>query len=324
MNLQQIREQFSAFQNSRILLTAFELEVFSVLDNKTLTSSQIAEMIQCDPKASDRLLNALTVIGFVIKQDHTFRNTEFSMKYLSKQSPDYMSGMFHINHLWNTWSNLTEAVKTGTAVIQTEVDAREDIWVKDFIEAMHDRAKSQADSSVARIDLEHVDKVMDIGGGSGAFSMAFVKKKNTLKATIFDLHNVTPLTNTYIRNEGLEGKIDTINGNYLIDDIPTGYDLMFLSAVIHSNSYEENEELVRKCVASLNTGGQLIIQDLIMHEARLFPPRGAIFALNMLVGTGSGDTFTESEVRLWMSNAGLKNITKVNLPFDSAQMIGWK
>lgn len=118
--------------------------------------------------------------------------------------------------------------------------------------------------------------------------------------------------------------IDTISGDYKRDDFGRGYDLVFLSAIIHSNSYQENKELIKKCVHSLNPGGQLIVQDFIMDESRTIPGFGAIFALNMLVNTQAGDTYTESEVRAWMENAGLKDIERNDTGSVTSLIMGRK
>lgn len=324
MNPQQIKEQFSAFQSSRILLTAFELDIFSVLDKAALSSIQVSETIQTDARATDRLLNALCVLGYLKKHSDKFSNPDFVSTFLVKGKPQFISGIYHSNHMWDTWTNMTEAVKKGEPAFEASINNRGDEWLNAFIEAMHNRAKNQADPSIAPIDLNNVNKILDIGGGSAAFSMAFIRKKDTIKATVFDLPNVTPITRSYIEKEGFSGKIETYDGDYNTDDIPSGYDLIYMSAIIHANSFEENKKLVRKCAQSLNSGGQLVIQDFIMSDDRLQPERGTIFALNMLTGTKGGDTYTENEIRNWMKEAGLTNIIRDKLSFGSDQLIGKK
>ncbi len=103
----------------------------------------------------------------------------------------------------------------------------------------------------------------------------------------------------------LSERIDYVAGDYTRDPLPSGYDLVFLSAIIHSNPPDENRKLIRKCAGALNPGGAVVVQDFIMDESRTEPPGGAFFALNMLVNTAAGDTYTESEVREWMKDAGL-------------------
>lgn len=324
MNTKQIKEQFTAFQRSRILLTAFELKIFTILGTGAETSDDVAAKICADPRATDRILNSLCAIGFVLKENGKFSNTDFSEKYLVEGKPEFISGLKHTVHLWDSWSGLTESIKKGGAVHRSGVVDRGDEWVEAFIEAMNNRAVETAGPSVERIDLSNVNRVLDIGGGSAIFSKAFVRAKKGLTATVFDLPNVVRITSKYIEKEGFSGQIDVHAGDYANDELPSGYDLVFLSAIVHSNSYNENEKLIKKCAEALNPDGQVVVQDYIMDEDRTKPERGAIFALNMITGTLKGDTYTESEIAKWMKNAGLSNIKKIKLPFGTDQMIGIK
>lgn len=165
---------------------------------------------------------------------------------------------------------------------------------------------------------------MDVGGGSGAFSMAFVRAGDDLKATVFDLPNVVPLTKEYIDREGLAEDIKTVSGDYHKDEFGSGYDLAFLSAIIHANSFEQNLSLIQKVSRALNPGGQIVISDFIMDDNRYQPAFGAYFALNMLVGTQGGDTYTESEIKGWMENAGIAFTERKDLRRGTGLMIGRK
>jgi SAM-dependent methyltransferase len=145
-----------------------------------------------------------------------------------------------------------------------------------------------------------------------------------IEATVFDLPNVVPITKKFIDKEGFTGKIKTQAGDYTKDELPTGFDLVFLSAIIHSNPAEINQKLIRKCFKALNTNGKIIIQDWIMNNDRTQPTSGAIFAINMLVGTESGDCFTEAEVVDMLNNAGFKNISRFEFESGASQMTGQK
>ena len=200
--------------------------------------------------------------------------------------PDYMAGLMHSVHLWRTWSTLTDAVRAGTTVVQREaMNERGVNWLEAFIAAMHMRAYKQAPALVKLLDLRGVRRVLDVGGGSGAYSMAFVHARKGIHATVFDLPNVVPLTGHYIDSEKLADKISTVAGDYEADTLGTGFDLVFLSAIIHINSIESNKRLVKKAYDALNPNGQLVIQDHVMNDDRTAPLPGALFALNMLVGT---------------------------------------
>lgn len=324
MNPMEIRQQFAAFQRSRILLTAFELKLFTLLDRGPQTSETAAAVLQTDQRATDRLLNALCAIGFTEKKDGQFSNPEFVSKHLVKGKPGYISGLAHTADLWETWSDMTAVIRSGRPVIATTIDNRGEQWLEDFIEAMHNRAQFQVEPSLTPLDLANVESVLDVGGGSAAFAMGFVRARKGLKATVFDLPNVVPITRRYIEAEDMADDVDVRTGDYNTDELPVGYDLVFLSAIIHANDFAQNEALITKCANSLNPGGQLAVQDFIMDDDRIRPEHGAIFALNMLTGTENGDTYTESEIRGWMEAAGLKNVQRFDLPFGTGQIVGMK
>ena len=136
--------------------------------------------------------------------------------------------------------------------------------------------------------------------------------------------HVIPLTKSYVEREGLSSRFSFIEGNYLSDDFGKGYDLILLSAIIHINNYDQNKKLIHKCANSLNNNGQVIISDFIMNEDRVTPYHGAMFSLNMLVGTQCGDTYTEAEMTEWMTSAGLSNVERKNTSFGSDLIIGTK
>ena len=319
-----ILEMANAFQRSRVLLTAYEIGLFTVVNDEWKTSEEVAEALESEPRATDRLMNALTALGLLEKRDGHFTNSPVAAAYLVKGRPDYMAGLAHTAHLWQTWSGLTTAVRRGTSTVGDEVNERGDDWLRAFIGAMHWRARQMADPIVRLLDLSGVSRVLDVGGGSGAFSMAFVRAGAGIHAVVFDLANVVPLTKNYVESAGYEAQVSIVVGDYRRDQLPDGFDLVFLSAIVHANSFEENRHLLRKCASALEPGGQVVVLDQIMNEDRTAPLPAAMFALNMLVGTGAGDTYTEPEVRGWMEEAGLGNITRKDTAFNNTMIIGRK
>ena len=292
--------------------------------NQVQLAKQIANNLHLDAHACERLLNALVSIGFLTKKNHLFFNTPDSYAYLSKNSSEYLGGLMHTNHLWNTWSNLTKVIKTGISANPTEINERGEEWLFSFINAMHDRARKQSPQQLQNIDLSGIKSVLDIGGGSGAYSMEFITKKPEIEATVFDLPNVLPITKKFIDKEGFSNKIKMYTGDYTTDNLPVGFDLVFLSAIIHSNSFDVNKNLIKKCFKSLNKNGKIVIQDWIMNNDRTQPVAGAIFAINMLVGTEAGDCFTEQEVSEMLDSAGFKNISRTEFKSGLSQMIAEK
>ncbi len=324
MNPNTIREFASSFQKSRILLSGFELDIFTNISETGSTNEHITNKLNLNTHACERLLNALVSLGFLTKQDNKYFNTEDSFTLLSKNSTEYLGGLMHSNHLWNTWSNLTQVVKTGKSAHPTEINERGEDWLFPFINAMHDRAMKQAPPQLATIDLTKINSIIDIGGGSGAYSMEFIKRQPQIEATVYDLPNVVPITQKFIDKEGYTGKIKTFTGDYTTEELPKGFDMAFLSAIIHSNSLVVNQDLIIKCFNALNKGGKIIIQDWIMNNNRTQPTSGAVFAINMLVGTEAGDCFTEKEVSDMLTNAGFANIQRKEFESGLSQITAWK
>ena len=316
-----IREMASAFQGSRVLLTAYELDLFTALGEESRSASEVARTLDVDERAVERLMNTLCTLELLEKKEGKFSNTPSSSQFLVKGKPGFMTGLMHTADMWNAWSTLTEAVRQGRSVTAGHINDRGEAWLSAFIAAMHARAVHQAPTVAALLDLSKVSRVLDIGGGSGVFSMAFVRDREGIEATIFDLPNVVPLTRDYIEQAGLEDRMGTATGDYNTDDLGSGFDLVFLSAIIHSNSPAENRALMQKCAAALNPQGQVVVQDFIMDDERTSPAFGALFALNMLVGTAAGDTYTETEVRMWMEEAGLSDIERRETDFGTTLII---
>lgn len=321
---EEIRALANSFQQSRILLTAIELGLFTILDKQMLPSKEVSKKINADERATDRLMNALVALGFLRKVHGKFFNAENASQYLVKDKPEFMGGLFHSLGLWNTWSSLTETVKAGTSAAEHKPSPGGVDWLESFIGAMHYRGVKEAKITALMLDLSASKKMLDVGGGSGAFAMEFVKKNPGMSAVVFDLPNVIPITRRYVEQEKMNDKISYLSGDYLLDDFGDGYDLIFLSAIVHINSFDENNLLIQKCYDSLNAGGQIVIKDWVMSEDRIEPADGAFFALNMLVGTERGDTYTEAEMISWFTNAGIKKIERKNTSFGSSLMIGYK
>jgi SAM-dependent methyltransferase len=303
-------ELATSFQRSRVLLTAFELDLFTVLNDQSLTSAEVAAAIDADPRAADRLMNALVALGLLRKSGDRFANLPITAQYLVRGRPGFMAGLGHTVNLWQSWSGLTEAVRRGGTPSRSPINDRGDDWLRPFIAAMHGRAASVAPEVVALSGLDKPSRVLDLGGGSGAFAMAFARAGHT--AVVYDLPNVVPLTRAYVGAESLSAAVEIVAGDYLRDPIGDGYDAVLLSSVIHSHPPEENRRLLAKATSALDPGGRIIVRDFLMDDGRDGPLQPALFALNMLVGTSGGDTYTEREVRGWLQEAGCREVTRAD------------
>ena len=189
---------------------------------------------------------------------------------------------------------------------------------------MHARGKELAPGLARAVGREGVQKVLDVGGGSGVFAMAFVQDNPQGRATVLDLEEVLALTREHVSRAGLEDRFQYLAGDYHTADLGQGYDLVLLSAIVHINSARENRDLIARIHQALAPGGRLAIRDFIMNNDRTGPLFGAVFALNMLVGTEKGDTYTEDEIRGWCLEAGFSRVERPTDFEDWGLMIAFK
>jgi ubiquinone/menaquinone biosynthesis C-methylase UbiE/predicted transcriptional regulator len=305
---EKVMAESRAFMSSRVILTATEIDFFTLLEKKPSTAKDLAERLGLDLKATTRLLDCLVVYGFLKKFEGRYLNTEKGA-VLSADHPETVRPMvLHMGHLWATWSQLTERVRKGRD-LQTKPGLKfDEKSMKAFIGAMHVGAKSLSSEIAEAYDSRPYHKLLDVGGASGTYSVAFLRKNPKMRAVIFDLKKVIPMAKERLQEEGLLDRIEFVAGDFYKDALPKGSDLALLSAIIHQNSLEENETLFLKVHRALEPGGVILIRDHIMNESRTKPPAGAVFALNMLVNTRGGDTYTFREVKEALEKAGFRDI----------------
>lgn len=308
MIYEEMMAEASSFMKSRVILTAAEIDLFTHLEQKPSSADAIAEMLGLDLKATTRLLDCLVIFGLVEKERGPYCNTEKGALLSANHPESVLPMVLHMNHLWNTWSGLTERVRKGQDPQTKQGLKFDEKSMKAFIGAMHIGAKSLSSEIAQAFDLTPFKKLLDIGGASGTYTIAFLRKNPEMKAVIFDLKGVIPLAQERLQEEGLIDRVELVAGDFYQDELPKGCDLALLSAIIHQNSLNENFNLFQKVHRALNPGGVILIRDHIMEESRTKPPSGAIFALNMLVNTHGGDTYTFIKVKDTLEKTGFKEV----------------
>lgn len=309
----EILDELRKFMESRVVLTAVEFEIFDILDRKTIdpTAENIALELNVDTRALTRLLDCLVALGFLSKsQNGKYELTERGAFLTSSHPSSILPMVQHQCLLWKNWSHLTEAVRHGFNPYRSEITSSPNAQ-KAFIQAMHVIARSLAQDIVASYDASWARKLLDIGCASGTYTVAFLKAYPQMKAVLFDFPSVIPYAQHRISEEGLSDRVSYVSGDFYTDELPKGCDFALLSAIVHQNSPEENIELFKKIHRALEPGGRLLIRDHVMSEDRTWPPGGTVFALNMLVMTPAGDTYTFSELHQFLTEAGFENIRLV-------------
>jgi len=298
--LPELMEAVRAFQESRVLLSALELDVLDACGNGA-TAAAVAGSIGADPRATGMLLDALAALGVLVKRDGHYRCTGAGAALARERA-----GMLHMAHLWHTWSALSECVRSGRPAQAGPPGGQ----VQDFMAAMHARAQSFTGEAVRRVGVQGVRRLLDVGGGPAAFAIAFAQAEPGLSADVLDLAPVQPIAEAHIRAAGLADRVRVRVGDLRRDDLGEGYDLVLVSAICHMLGEAENRDLLSRCARALAPGGRVAIREFILEPDRTGPPRSALFALNMLVGTEHGNAYTEAEYRGWMEQAGLGAIVR--------------
>ena len=195
-------------------------------------------------------------------------------------------------------------------------------WTEAFIAAMHRNALERAPLVIDAVGTGGVRRMLDVGGGSGAYSIAFAAANPELRADILDLPTVAPIAERHIARAGLSDRVKTRAGDLRLDDYGSGYDLVFISAICHMLGPIENLAMLRKCYAAIAPGGRIVIQDFILEKDKTAPLNAAMFSLNMLVATERGSSYSEDEYAGWLREGGFGEVRRVRLPGPTGLMMG--
>lgn len=320
LSFDELLERARWFQESRLLLTAIELDVFEAAGGGS-TAAGVAARIGADPRATEMLLNALVAVGALEKDGATFRNTPATAEHLAGPGSE-RAGLLHTVNLWDRWSTLTGAVRQGTAVWRRGDTADAAAWTEAFIAAMHRNASARAPELIAAVGVAGVRRMLDVGGGSAAYSIAFAQASPELAADVLDRPQVLAIAARHIAAAGLERRVRTLEGDLTADEFPGGYDLVLVSAICHMLSPGQNQDLFRRVFQALRPGGRIAVQDFILNPAKTAPKAAALFSLNMLVGTEAGASYSEPEYTAWLREAGFAGVKRIALTEPAGLMTG--
>jgi len=321
-------QMIRGYMPSRCILTALELDIFTAVGDGA-NAEQIGTKIHANARAAGMLLNALVALGLLSKSGDDYKNTPESARFFVQGSKDnHRNGLLHTANIWHRWSTLTDAVRSGTRVpIDRDPDHKDDrddnpAWTRNFITAMQRHAKDRAPLVVKALGTAGVRRILDLGGGSGAYSIAFAKAGPDVQCEILDIPEVVPLTAGYVRQAGVLAQVSLRAGDMLQDDFGSGYDIIMLNAICHMFSEEQNRDIFRRAHQALAPNGRLVVQDFILNPDKTGPLHAALFSLNMLVNTDVGASYSEVEYTHWMKAAGFTDVCRINLPGPSGLIVG--
>lgn len=302
-----------AFQPACVLTAAADLDIFSVLHNSPMTAQALAAELHTDPRATAVLLDALTALELLTKQNNTYSVPPNLTELLTETSPNNLLPMVrHLANCLRRWVQLARITQTGKPPERTPSIRGEAADNAAFIGAMHNFSAPAAAEVVSRLQPLNFTHLLDVGGASGTWTIAFLQAASQAKATLFDLPHAIPMAEKRLTEAGLSDRVTLLAGDFYEDDLPTGADFTFLGAIAHQNSREHNRALFVKVHAALKEDGLVVIRDVVMDPSHTSPPAGALFAINMLVATPAGGTYTFDEYAEDLTSAGFAEVTLVH------------
>jgi len=183
-------------------------------------------------------------------------------------------------------------------------------------------SRDMADQLAEAIDLSQARRLLDLGGGPGTYAIAFCRRRPELHAVILDLPLAVGVAEEEIAKAGMSDRITTHTADFLTDAIPGGFDAVLISNIIHQYGVDENMLLFRRAREALNPGGRIIVKDMYVDESRTSPLFNALFAVNMLVRTPYGKTYTHDETIALLTASGFGDIQVVPLSDRSEVVLG--
>lgn len=294
-----------SYQAAAIFAAAADLELFDLLSRGGLAAQEVARKLGCQVRGVLILLDALVALRLLRKRGTSYSLPTGTAALLTGESPTSILAMAqHQANCLRNWVQLAKVVKTGRpaekmpSVRGVKGDAAA------FIGAMHNVSAPVADTVIKVLAPFRFTHLLDIGGASGTWTVAFLRACPSSQATLYDLPHVISMARRRLADAQLLHRVQFVPGDFMTDRLPEGADLAWVSAIVHQNSRQQNRMLFTKVYQSLTPGGRIAIRDILMDQRRTEPLAGALFAVNMLLATHGGGTFTFGELREDLTASG--------------------
>lgn len=306
-----------AFQHSCLLFAASDAGVFAWLsEHPGSTAGAVGEACGLSTRTVRLLLDACAAIDLLTKDGDMYRNAADVDAFLVPGRPGDLSRAIRYNRdVLPAWSHLPELIRTGRPVEAPSLHLGDDAErTRAFVLAMHGRAMAIGRAVVPRINLAGCRSVLDVGGGSGAYSMLIAQANPAVHCTLMDLPGVAAVARELVRQAGLDARVGVLDGDYHVAAFPAGQDAVLLFGMLHQESPASILDLLRRARAALKPGGRIYVLDLMTDASRCRPPFSALFAVNMALTTDNGWVFSDEDILGWMREAGLSDVSCRPLP----------
>ncbi len=304
--------QLGYYWETKILLTAVKLDVFSLLDGQGRSAAELAQKLGADARTLELLLNALVAVRLLSKSGQVYANTPVALTHLVKHGPQYVGHLLLLHDAeWENWGKLEEAIKTGRSPVTRHVFETDPALGANVLSVLHRIGQQSGPDLAKRLGLNQARTMLDLGGGAGTNAIAFCRVYPTLSATVFDLSTTLPLTERTVKDAGLEGRISLKSGDFNRDSLGGPFDLVLMSDILHYQNLATNAALVKKIHGHLNPGGRLVIKDRFLDASGTSPAWTAAFAVHILVNTEQGACYRTAEAMQWMHDGGYVSVEEI-------------
>lgn len=305
----------NAFQQTAVLKTGIELDVFTAIGEGANTAALLAAKIGAAQRGVRVLCDYLTITGLLTKENGRYGLTEESALFLDRRSPASLTSV--TGFLASPWHKknveaLTDAVrKGGTAGNQGDnTRPQDEVWVA-FAKSMAPLTTPAANFIAGLVGAAEGKpcKILDIAAGHGNYGITIARKNPNAQIVALDWPSVLAVASENAKAAGVSDRYTTHPGSAFEADLGSGYDFVLLTNIFHHFDIPTCETLMRRVYAALKPGGKAVTLEFVPNEDRVSPPVSAAFALNMLVGTDAGDAYTLSEYEKMFANAGFVKTT---------------
>ena len=315
------------YQASQILSAAINLDIFTILESGAKNISEITLHLEADEGALIRFSNALVSLNLLEKKNGRLHNTKISSQYLVKGKKKYLgNAIHHGSNLWDSWKGLDDQIRSGEGRRPNDEQLREyPHRLKDYLSAMDDFAELKADMISDVLSIKKYSKMLDLACGRGAYSLTFASQNSKLHCTLVDLEPNIVYTRELIHKSRYRNRISIQACQILEDEIPGyGYDLIFISNLIHAYSELEVKKILGKAWDKAAKNSEIVIHDYILDDSGHGPRNASLFDLNMFVGTPKGKCYTMFDIKRLFDSLGAKSLKMIPIGLGSSLAIGVK
>ncbi|MFN2428231.1 MAG: methyltransferase [Candidatus Binatia bacterium] len=326
-----------AFWNSKVLLTAAEFDLFSVLGDRSMTGEEIGAALGLHPRGIYDFLDALLAMGFLERDGDgaaaRYRNTKMTAAFLVRTSPDYIGGLLNMlnSRLFGFWNNLGEALKTGQPQNEVARNGRtmfEELYsdearLGEFLQAMSGLQAGNFTVLAERFDFSRYTTVVDVGGALALLTRIVSSRHPHLRCFSFDLPAVGPHARRAVDAAGLSDRIEVVEGDFFADAFPKA-DVVTMGNILHDWNLEKKMLLIRKAYDALPEGGALVAVENVIDDARRENALGLLMSLNMLIEFGDAFDYTGADFGHWCTDAGFRRVEIIPLLGPTSAAVAYK